>query len=93
MEAGKQVVAPVLVLELPDIRGATVLGSGGAHVMRNHFGFVGCLVEGAVRDTDDLKKMNYPVYCRAVHPEYIFGVLKGVSFNEPVVVGGVEISP
>lgn len=94
LESGREVACPVLVIEQPqDLVGATVLGSGGAHTMRNHYGFVGCLSDGFIRDTDDLKKMNFQAYSRGVHPEYRFGLMKGVSVNEPVVVGGVRISP
>ena len=92
-EAGKEVASPILVLECPqNLMGATVVGSGGAHVMRNQFGFAGCVVEGALRDTDDLRKMNFQVFCRSIHPEYVFGILKGVSVNQPVTAGGVQIS-
>jgi len=92
-KAGKQVTAPVLVLEHPvGLQGTTVVGSGMTHVLRDLYGFVGCVVEGAIRDSDEIKRMNFPVYCRSVHPEYIWGMLKGISFNEPVIVGGVEVS-
>ena len=91
--AGLEVAAPVLVLEVPPgLVGATVVGSGGAHVMRNQFGYVGCIIDGALRDTDDMKKMEFQAYSRSIHPEYIFGIMKGVSFNQPVRVGGVSIS-
>ncbi|PYV14839.1 MAG: hypothetical protein DMG07_11015 [Acidobacteria bacterium] len=93
-EAGKEVAAPILVIEFPkDLVGATVIGSGGAHVMRDQYGFAGCVLEGALRDTDDLKRMRFQVYHRFIHPEYVFGLMKGVSFQEPVLVGGVRISP
>ncbi|MFN0171746.1 MAG: RraA family protein [Bryobacteraceae bacterium] len=93
-ESGLRVASPVLVVEYPpDLLGAAVVGSGGAHVMRNHFGFAGCVVNGAIRDTDDLLKMKFAAFARFVHPEYIFGIMEGVSVNQPVVVGGVEIRP
>src|SRR5581483_1686553 len=93
-EAGLSVPLPVLVVEYPpDLLGAAVIGSGGAHVMQEHFGFGGCVVNGAIRDTDDLQRMKFPAFARFVHPEYVFGLLEGVSVNQPVVVGGVEIRP
>jgi 4-hydroxy-4-methyl-2-oxoglutarate aldolase len=91
-EMGKDVVSPVLVLEYPqNLLGAAVIGSGGAHVMRNQYGFMGCVADGIVRDSEDLRRMNFQVFCRSVHPEYIFGLLEGVSIGEPVTVGGVLI--
>jgi 4-hydroxy-4-methyl-2-oxoglutarate aldolase len=93
-EAGLAVSFPVLVAEYPaDLRGAAVVGSGGAHVMRDQFGFCGCVVNGAIRDTEDLNRMKFPAFARFAHPEYVFGAMEGVSVNAPVVVGGVEIRP
>jgi regulator of RNase E activity RraA len=93
-EFGESVPAPVMVIEHPvNLRGTPVVGSGNAHVMRDLYGFVGCIAEGAVRDSDELKKMNFPVYCRSIDCEFVWGLIKGVSVNEPIVVGGVEISP
>lgn len=92
-EAGTKVSAPILVIEQPpDVAGSTVLGSGGAQVMRDQFGYAGCVMEGAVRDSDDLRRMNFQVYGRPPHPEYISGLLRGVSMNEPVNVGGVTVT-
>ena len=39
-EAGRSVASPILVIEQPPQ--VPVVGSGGAHVMRHHFGFAGC---------------------------------------------------
>jgi regulator of RNase E activity RraA len=90
--AGLEVASPILVLECPrDLMGATVVGSGGAHVMKDQFGFVGCVIDGALRDTDDLKRMGFQVYSRSIHPEYRFGIMRGVSLNEPVMIGGVQV--
>lgn len=88
-EAGRDVASPVLVIEQPPE--VPVVGSGGAHCLRHHFGFVGCLTEGCVRDTEDLRRMNFPAFSRSIRAEFVFGLLKGVSVNEPVRVGDVEI--
>ena len=89
-EAGRNVASPILVIEQPP--DVPVIGSGGAHCMRHHFGFAGCLVAGCVRDTEDLRRMKFPAFCHTIRAEFVFGKLKGVSVNEPVQVGGVEIS-
>ncbi len=88
-EAGRDVANPILVIEQPPI--IPVIGSGGAHCMRHHFGFVGCLTDGSVRDTVDLHQMNFPAFCRSIRAQFVFGRLRGVTVNEPVRVGGVEI--
>jgi regulator of RNase E activity RraA len=49
-------------------------------------------LEGAIRNTDVIKRMGFPVYSRTIHPGYIWGVIKGISYNEPAIVGGAELS-
>jgi 4-hydroxy-4-methyl-2-oxoglutarate aldolase len=91
-DAGRRVSSPVLVIEMPFAKFGSI-GSGAAHVMRNHYGFVGAVVDGVVRDTDELARMNFSVYYRYIHPEHVDGSLHGVSVNEPVRAGGVTINP
>lgn len=92
-EAGRRVHAPILVIESPPDAPIGAMGSGGAYLMKNHYGFVGCLLEGAVRDTDDLRSMGFQVYARLISPRHAGGHAEGVSVEEPVVVGGVTIHP
>jgi 4-hydroxy-4-methyl-2-oxoglutarate aldolase len=89
-DIGKKLFSPILVLECPQTR--VTMGSGGAYVARNQYGFESFLLEGGIRDTDDLKRMDFQVFSRFISPEFVFG-LHGVSANEPVVVGGVKITP
>ncbi len=91
--AGLEVPSPILVIEAPPAARFGAMGSGGAHVLRHRYGFVGCVLEGVARDTDDLRHMAFQVYFRAISPEHLFGTLRGVSVNEPVVVGGLRVSP
>lgn len=91
-EAGKLTPSPVLVIESPPGTSGA-MGSGGAYILRRHYGFVGCIVDGVLRDTDDLRTMGFQSYYRAISPRFKFGTLKGVSANEPVLVGGVLVSP
>ena len=89
LEFGKTTFAPVLVIESPEGCSGLV-GSGIVYIMRRHYGFVGCVLDG-LRDTDDLHNMKFQCYSRHVSPRYESGKLRGVSSNEPVSVGGVTI--
>ena len=91
LEAGKGLSQPVLVIEAPFLKYGT-LGSGGAHCMKN-IGFVGAVVDGVVRDTDEIARMDFKVFYRYITPEHVDGMARGVSANEPVKVGGVTVSP
>jgi regulator of RNase E activity RraA len=93
MEAGPLVPSPILVVEIPRDFPIGTVGSGAAYVMRRHYGFVGCLIEGNLRDTDDLRNMHFQCYHRGFSPGFQFGKMKGISAQEPVTVGGVRISP
>jgi regulator of RNase E activity RraA len=55
-------------------------------------GFVGALIDGAVRDTHDLHRMNFPAFSRTIAPGFICGKVAAVSFDEPVCIGGVPIA-
>ena len=55
-------------------------------------GVAGILVDGAVRDRDEIAAMGMPVWTRFVRAQ---GATKGVAgkLDAPVVVGGTEIRP
>ena len=81
----------VLVIQVPKSRHMYgIFGEGAATVARAH-GFVGCLIEGAVRDTQELNEMSFPVFSRAIVPGFIAPKVKAVALNEPVDIGGIRI--
>ena len=47
-------------------------------------------VEAAVRDTDAIRRLGFPVFCAAVH---IRGTIKGRhgSMGQPIVLGGATV--
>lgn len=57
---------------------------------RTH-GFVGALIDGAVRDTQELKEMAFPAFSRTIALGYIIGKATAVSAGEPVVIGDQTI--
>ena len=52
----------------------------------------GTVIEGAARDVEDLREMNYPVYSRNVTPRGFFKLRQG-QINLPVVCGGIVVHP
>ena len=53
----------------------------------------GVIVEGPVRDIDDCRKLDFPVFARSHTARTARGRIVEVATNEPVLVGDVEVSP
>jgi len=82
---------PIIVIQVPvDLHGYGIFGQGAAMSSRAH-GFIGALVEGAVRDSHDLRAMEFPAFSRTIAPGFIIGKASVAAFNEPVVIGGRTI--
>ena len=55
-------------------------------------GLAGVVIDGAVRDVADIRKLDFPVFARAIQPTA--GEPKGFGeINAPIRVGGVKICP
>jgi regulator of RNase E activity RraA len=60
-------------------------------------GIAGALVDGAIRDVDEIRDLGFPVWSRGVvpraSPTSVHGRFEPVQVNCPVVVGGLMIAP
>ena len=93
LENSSGLFCPIITLQVPpEHHHRGVFGEGAATTARQN-GFVGALVDGAVRDTHDLQRMRYPVFSRAVSPGYIVGKVEAATRDEPVRIGGVLVGP
>ena len=90
-EAASESPGRIIVIQVPtELHAFGIVGDGAATLaMRN--GFVGALVEGAVRDTHALKDMGFPAFSRTISPGNINGKASFASAGEPVVIGGQTI--
>jgi len=81
----------IMVTQVPvELHQYGIFGEGGATMALGH-GFVGVLIEGAVRDSHDLRPMGFPVFHRTIAPGFMGGLARVASLGEPVVVGGRTI--
>ena len=86
------VFAPVMVIEVPEAHHHQGIFGEGAATSAKGSGFVGALVDGAVRDTRELTDMGFPLFSRATAPGYIVGKVTALSCGNPVRIGGVTVA-
>lgn len=55
-------------------------------------GTKGLVIDGCVRDADDIEKLNFPVFCRGLCIRGTGKDMEG-TLNEPIEIGGISISP
>ena len=77
-----------------DTYGATDASGWGGLMARTAVkaGLEGIVVDGSVRDLDDFRALNFPVYARAVSARGCFKDGPG-EINCPICCGGVVVSP
>jgi 4-hydroxy-4-methyl-2-oxoglutarate aldolase len=60
-------------------------------------GVVGAVVDGAIRDTDEIKALGFPICTRAIVPRSTHspysGRMEPIEVNVPITCGGVLINP
>ena len=81
----------VLVVACGGYTERAVTGEIMAHYARSR-GLAGMVVDGAVRDAEALRAMDFPVYARAVSPNGPYKSPCG-EINAPVGIGQVVIAP
>jgi 4-hydroxy-4-methyl-2-oxoglutarate aldolase len=81
----------VLVIDAKGAKSPAVWGGIQTLYARKR-GVAGVVIDGVVRDIEDIRKMRFPVYCKGTTPA---GPHKGWadSVNVPVQCGGVPVHP
>ncbi len=55
--------------------------------------FAGAVIDGAARDVDEIDKLAFPVFARAISPASVVGRMVSTAKNTPVKCGGVLVRP
>ncbi|QSO47263.1 RraA family protein [Alicyclobacillus mengziensis] len=82
----------VLVIEGDRGGRYSVFGGLAAHSAKK-FGIAGLIVDGAVRDIDQIGELGIPVWSRGVTPMTGRGRLQGMGINVPVQIENVQVHP
>lgn len=56
-------------------------------------GVAGLVVDGAVRDLEEIEKLGFPVFCKGYSPRSWRGAAETLSMNEPVFCAGAVVRP
>jgi regulator of RNase E activity RraA len=79
----------VMVLE----NGADYAGIGGLMATAMKYrGFAGAVIDGSVRDTPQIRKLQFPVFSRGVVPSTTINHYRFAGVNVPVTCAGVKVN-
>jgi 4-hydroxy-4-methyl-2-oxoglutarate aldolase len=82
----------VYVMVLPD--GADYAGIGGLMATAMKFrGLAGAVVDASVRDTPQIKRLQFPVFSRGIAPSTTINHYRFAGANVPVMCAGVRVNP
>jgi 4-hydroxy-4-methyl-2-oxoglutarate aldolase len=82
----------VYVMVLED--GADFAGIGGLMATAMKYrGFAGAVIDASVRDTPQIRKLQFPVFSRGVAPSTTINHFRVTGVNVPVTCAGVRVQP
>jgi 4-hydroxy-4-methyl-2-oxoglutarate aldolase len=80
----------VMVLE----QGGDYAGIGGLMATAMKYrGLAGAIIDGSVRDTPQIRKLQFPVFSRGVAPSTTINHYRVSGVNVPVTCAGVRVNP
>jgi regulator of RNase E activity RraA len=89
IDAAKPGSVYVMVLE----DGADYAGIGGLMATAMKYrGFAGAIIDGSVRDTPQIRKIQFPVFSRGVVPSTTINHYRFAGVNVPVTCAGVKVN-
>ena len=84
----------VMVLDRANGDGADYAGIGGLMATAMKYrGFAGAVIDASVRDTPQIRKLQFPVFSRGVAPSTTINHYRVTGVNVPVTCAGVRVSP
>jgi 4-hydroxy-4-methyl-2-oxoglutarate aldolase len=82
----------VYVMVLPD--GVDYAGIGGLMATAMKFrGLAGAVVDASIRDTPQIKRLQFPVFSRGIAPSTTINHYRFAGANVPVMCAGVRVNP
>jgi 4-hydroxy-4-methyl-2-oxoglutarate aldolase len=82
----------VYVMVLPD--GADFAGIGGLMATAMKYrGLTGAVVDASIRDTPQIKRLQFPVFSRGIAPSTTINHYRFAGANVPVLCAGVRVNP
>jgi 4-hydroxy-4-methyl-2-oxoglutarate aldolase len=82
----------VYVMVLED--GADYAGIGGLMATAMKYrGFAGAIIDASVRDTPQIRKLQFPVFSRGIAPSTTINHYRVTGVNVPVTCAGVRVNP
>lgn len=66
---------------------------GGSSGVCSRRGAVGCVIDGATRDLEDIRRLGFPVFCKSVWSLAFPRRLEVVAKETPVTCCGVRVEP
>lgn len=82
----------VVVIDARGLGAVSVLGGIAASAARAAE-VSACIVDGGVRDIDEIREIGLAVWSRAMTPRTGKWRLEGTAINQPVMCGGVHVEP
>jgi 4-hydroxy-4-methyl-2-oxoglutarate aldolase len=80
----------VAVIEVGGMPAVSVLGGIGAQSAVKA-GLAGCIVDGGIRDLEQIQALGLPVWARTLTPRTGKWRVEAVAINAPVACGGVQV--
>ena len=82
------------VIVIEQLTGVTAAAWGGVlSESAHHKHLRGIVIEGPVRDVDEINETGIPVFSRSVTPLSARGRIHEAEVNVPVTIGGIDVQP
>ena len=82
----------ILVLDAGGMNGVGLWG-GLFHIEAVRKNVTGLVIDGTIRDLNEIKAMKIPVFCTGVNPMPSGKLVETMYVNQPVMCGGVHVCP
>src|SRR5207247_8353670 len=80
----------IAVIEVGGMPAVSVLGGIGAH-SAVRAGLAGCIVDGGIRDLEQIQSLGVPVWARTLTPRTGQWRVEAAAMNQQVAGGGVQV--